>query len=705
MTTNNKISNFINTQVPFFVRNDHRTFVAFLEAYYEYLEQNRGVVDDSRNLLNYIDEDKTIDDFATHIENTYLHDFPKGQFAGDKSIVLKNIKDFYRAKGTEKSARFLIRAIFGEDIDFYYPKKDVLKASDGKWYIQKSLRVTDTQVSNVSNNEIVALEKYVGRRVSGLTSNASATVERVDRFYQAGTQIDELILTNIKGTFEDGESVSTPFNENEQTKIIKSNVYGALVSSITVIDAGSRYNIGDPVIIISSTGSGACAVVGKVSTGNVSSISVVNGGAGYQNNNLVLISGGGGSGANAKVDYVELNEFYHPRSYNLVISIISSEANTPINNATYQNLNSSITNPANAWIQNSMSTFQYSNTGPVAAIAIIDKGTGFTGTPSISIAANTRVQQLGIVGRLEIIDGGLNYANGSKIEIINVPGGYGTGAKANVSQVYANGKIKQVTLEAATGFVVGGSGYSMNFLPTANVITSTGNGANIQVTSLLGFGGEYVTANSTIGAIERITILSGGTGYATDPTVDLTGYGDGTATATAKAVKGVYTYPGRYINDDGHLSSYNFLQDRDYYQNFSYVVRVKKSIEEYRKILKDLVHPAGMKLFGEYLIEDNGETSNVMVDAELSQQVIFKSGTYISTNSSSSSVNSNVVITLTSHGIIANDNVYLEFLTGGMTNGNGYFTVTATTTNTFNVVHYKTNTATSGSVSVGKIVT
>jgi hypothetical protein len=682
MSSNNKISNFVNSQVPFFVRNDHRTFVAFLEAYYEYLEQEGKVVDQSRNLQNYTDTDRTITDFATHIENTYLHDFPKGSFAGDKSTIIKNIKDFYRAKGTEKSVKFLMRAIFGEDVDFYYPKKDVLKASDGKWYIQKSLRVTDTQVSNVANNDIVALEKYIGRRVTGATSNAFATVERVDRFYQQGTQIDELILTNIKGTFEDGESVSTPFNENEDIKIVKSNVYGSVVNSITIINAGSRYNVGDPVIIVSSSGTGACAVVGRVSTGNVASIAVINGGAGYQNNNLVLISGGGGAGANAKVDYVELSEFYHPRSYNLVISLISSEANTPINNTKYSNLVSSITDPANAWVQNSMSTFRYSNTGPASAIAIIAPGSGYIETPSISILANTRVKELGIVGRLDIIDGGFNYANGSKIEIINVPGGYGTGARANVSQIHANGKIKQVTLEANTGFIVGGSGYDINFLPTANVITSTGNGANIQVTAL--------------------TILSGGSGYITEPTVDLTTSGDGTATANASVVRGVFAYPGRYLNDDGHLSSYNFLQDRDYYQNFSYVVRVKESIENYRKILKDLVHPAGMKLFGEYLLEDNGETMTTSSTAESSQDVIFKTGTYTSNAY-------NVQVTLASHGIANSSNVYLEFLTGYLSNqsgnANGMFLVVSNTTNTFNVVSYRVSNTTSGSVSVGKIVT
>jgi len=65
MASNNRISNLVNSQVPFFVRNDHRTFVAFLEAYYEYLEQTSNtleggkVIERRENLLNYMDIDKT----------------------------------------------------------------------------------------------------------------------------------------------------------------------------------------------------------------------------------------------------------------------------------------------------------------------------------------------------------------------------------------------------------------------------------------------------------------------------------------------------------------------------------------------------------------------------------------------------------------------------------------------------------------------
>ena len=127
------------------------------------------------------------------------------------------------------------------------------------------------------------------------------------------------------------------------------------------------------------------------------------------------------------------------------------------------------------------------------------------------------------------------------------------------------------------------------------------------MTAVLGDGEQLLVANSTIGAIEELTIVNRGDGYITPPTLNLTSFGDGTAQASLTIIEGVFSYPGRYINDDGHISSSNYIQDNDYYQNFSYVVKSKESVDRYIKQVKDIVHPAGTTLFGEYLYEDTGE--------------------------------------------------------------------------------------------------
>ena len=701
--SNNKISNLISSQVPFFVRDDHTTFVRFLEAYYEFLEQEDQVVNSIKQVNTYYDVDLTIDDFSAYLYKTFLKLIPEDAIV-DKDLILKNIKDFYRARGTEKAARFFMRALFGEEIDFYYPKKDILKASDGKWYIQKSLRVNDTMVESVADDSLTALEHFIGIQIRGSSSNTTALVERVDRFYEQGTLIDELVISNIDGTFENGETVSGSWNDVESVKSISANIFSGILNTITIVNGGTGYSVGNPVILLSNTGSGACAYIAQVSTGNISALSIYQSmsGAGYQNTDNVVAFGGGGSGFSGYVSLVDTSEQYHPNTYNLAFSSISLEANTLIGNGKYSNLNSSLTDPANNWMANSMSYWDYTNTGPVLLLTIGSAGSGYTSEPSLSVSANSRIKALGILGRMEIYDGGSGYAKGNKIEFLNVFGGYGSGASGNVKNVDGSGTITEVEFEEVPGHVTGGSGFNQLLLPVANVISSTGTGANIGVTAILGSGAVLQTANSSIGAIERIIITSRGTNYE-DASVDLTGYGDGNANANASIITGVYIYPGRFLNDDGMLSSYNFLENRDYYQNFSYVIKIKKDINKYRSAAMALIHPAGMKMFGEYTSVDQLESFEPGSDTAAANRYKYTTHTYTKINGATSSSNT-INISYTSHGLSKNANVYLEFRSGGYNNvANGIYLVTnSTNTNHFLVIQpTSTPNATSGSVDVG----
>lgn len=678
--SNNKISNIVGSQLPFFVRNDHPNFVTFLEHYYKYLEQDEKTLNTIKNLDTYQDVDLSIDDFTEKMYNTFMRFLPPNT-AVDKNLLIKNIKDFYRAKGTEKATRFLMRILYNAEIDFYYPKKDVLRASDGKWYVQKSIRVSTLAIENVANNTLYALEKFVGTRVTGNTSNAMALVESVDRYYEQGVQVDELILSNIDGNFRDNEIIYARFNDTEDIRTVTANIYGATVQTINIINPGTGYLVGDPVIIINTPGVGACAVVSSVTTGNVSSITVINGGAGFRVNDMILVSGGGGAGANANVFTVLTDETIHPNSYNIVSSTISLEANTPLNNAVYSNLNSS---NINVTIANAVNTWVYANTGPIRSVLLISSGAGYASDPTLSVVANTAIFRLGILGRMRIVNGGQNYRIGDTIEFINISGGYGSGASANVTNVNmaASNVITEVQFVRVPGQIIGGSGYDQSHLPTANVITSTGNGANIIVTAILGSGTDLDPETGSIGGIERITLISGGSSYGSNTTIDLTGSGDGTATANAVVITGVYTYPGRYLNDDGHLSSYNFLQDRDYYQTFSYVIKSRESISKYRKILKNIIHPSGMKIFGEYVYVSDTPEDYVATFANTVNSTlhITKLVSYVKSGNTYN-------ISYPSHGIDANANVYLTFIDGVAANvKNGIKMVVNSQTNFFTTI-------------------
>ncbi len=61
--------------------------------------------------------------------------------------------------------------------------------------------------------------------------------------------------------------------------------------------------------------------------------------------------------------------------------------------------------------------------------------------------------------------------------------------------------------------------------------------------------------------------------------------------------------PGHYTETRGFLSDINAVQDNHYWQNYSYVVQSYVGIREWRRIVRRILHPAGLIFFGEVLLE------------------------------------------------------------------------------------------------------
>ena len=62
------------------------------------------------------------------------------------------------------------------------------------------------------------------------------------------------------------------------------------------------------------------------------------------------------------------------------------------------------------------------------------------------------------------------------------------------------------------------------------------------------------------------------------------------------------------------------LQDNEYYQIYSYVLKLDTTIDRYRSIVKSLLHPVGWALFGEFEITNNFNLS--LAIKEISHRLI-----------------------------------------------------------------------------------
>lgn len=183
---NNLTSLLIPSQLPEHIRDDpsYANFVTFIQAYYEWMEQDGNVTDLSKNLLDYNNIDSSIDGFLNYFYNDFLTYFPS-EIMADKVEVVKLAKELYRSKGTPASYQLLFRILYDMDVDFFYTKDAVLKASDGKWYVSKSLKLaTDLNyvdsityvgniitVNTVTSNDIAINDSIT---LSGTTATSNA---------------------------------------------------------------------------------------------------------------------------------------------------------------------------------------------------------------------------------------------------------------------------------------------------------------------------------------------------------------------------------------------------------------------------------------------------------------------------------------------------------------------------------------------------
>ncbi len=55
---------------------------------------------------------------------------------------------------------------------------------------------------------------------------------------------------------------------------------------------------------------------------------------------------------------------------------------------------------------------------------------------------------------------------------------------------------------------------------------------------------------------------------------------------------------GRFLNNNSFVSDVKYIQDSFFYQVYSYVLKTSLEVDKYKDLLKRLIHPAGMEMFG-----------------------------------------------------------------------------------------------------------
>jgi hypothetical protein len=241
-------------------------------------------VQNIQQLLAYADIDNTIYDFIEQFRKSFMEGIPSNTATGiDKRNLEKHIRELYRRKGTKEGAKLFMRILLDEDAEIFYPNQYMLKASAADW--------NQPTIIRCSASGIVDANELIGQSITGETSLATALVESSTTFAVAGgVSYIEFQISSVVGTFVNGETI---FGVSSTENIKYNFIIRQLLSSTTISNDGTLYNINDTLDLDTSLAIGSgdiSANINKVETGSVSGVVVDDAGTNYEIGDLVVFT-------------------------------------------------------------------------------------------------------------------------------------------------------------------------------------------------------------------------------------------------------------------------------------------------------------------------------------------------------------------------------------------------------------------------------
>jgi hypothetical protein len=282
-----KVSQLVNSQLPEFIRSDYTTFVAFLEYYYQFLEQDQNALELVQNARQYSDIDQTADSFVNYFLNNYAKDLPQSLLV-DKGLLIKRIKGLYAAKGGSLSIETLFKILYDTAALTRHPYDSVLRPSDGKWNQRNSLRVriTTGSVGDIKDRFIT------------FTKNRVKYTAEVLRVKTLDTNLYEIFFhAPYPIPFEINDTISI----SNDTNVIFTGILQPTLTTWSIISGGNNFLAGQVFTLSIAGGLNTLVRVTKVSSsGTIERLKILSYGFGFNESISINLSNTGGVSARTK---------------------------------------------------------------------------------------------------------------------------------------------------------------------------------------------------------------------------------------------------------------------------------------------------------------------------------------------------------------------------------------------------------------------
>ena len=513
-------------------------------------------VQNIQDLLNFRDPDKVIQHFLNQFRNEFMKTIPEDLHEDiNKRNLIKNIKSLYRTKGTAKGHEIFFRLLFGLKSETFYPREQMLRVSDGEFTFNRVLRC----INPVGNTG-----QLIGRQITGTTSGATAIVENISRFQIGATLVSEFLLNeeSITGTFSVGEVVQGTATDTDDL-FIKSTITG-IPGTFTITNDGALYQNNDNIKLIGGGGGSICQVE-NIGQGSISEFYINAAGNNYQIGDKLVFDNQNTDGAGAIAEVAVVN------------GAIAGETGSGYDHIVYETATSkNDINPGDKIVLEE-------GIGDITDIRLINGGSGYSTTPTVTVTSSTGVNaeifaygnEIGNLLGIKVIEAGSGHEQSPSPPTVAIP--------QSIIVLQATGNY--ATDETVTGGTSGNTGVVVSWDSTRGILR------------LKDVSGPFTGHEVLTGALSGTTGLMAKTDLATS-TVD---------------VVAVSASEGKYVSEDGHLSETTMkIQDSLYYQDFSYVIKVGRTIDEWRDAFKKTMHPAGFYFTGQVNIESRLNVKNRM---------------------------------------------------------------------------------------------
>ena len=503
-----------------------------------------------QQLLDYADVDKTISGFLSKFRNSFLTSVPEN-LHGDisKQKLIKNIKTLYQAKGTKRASEIFFKLLFNEPAEIRYPKDEMLRVSDGKWDTRKIIRALQVGTADAAN--------LVGQTItqandptSSTVNEATAIVEDVFKFLIGGVEVTELVVgdDSVSGTFIAGSTITGTDNTDED--VLVSLTVSSIIDEKTITNDGALYNE-DDTVEITAGGSGASVKIGTIGPGTIQEVLVDTGGSGYAVGDNINFGSGN---ATAKV------------------SVVNGGVTLESGTGTGQLILEDETGKNDQYFGNKVVQEAGSGNEDITDIRMIEFGNGYTSLPSVTITSSggsgakllAYGSEIGRALTMKVIESGYNY-QASPAPTIKLP-----------TYILYNGLSGGLT----EGETITGGTSSV----TAEIVSID---TTLQIVKAKNHSGSFVEGET----------ITGGNG-ATFTALRLQQATGTLSTGT------VVTTDGSFINEDGWVSENSMkVQDSLLYQDYSYIIKVGRSINEWRDSYVKTLHSSGFYFQGEIAVQ------------------------------------------------------------------------------------------------------